>query len=848
MACRADWSGRSSPLAAAVLVVAILVPGAAAQVLGPLFPAQTHPAFQNGQADQVVLADLNGDGALDVSVLAGPGVLVWLNDHQGRLVPGPGPNPVPLGFGANSLAMGDLDRDGDTDLIVSYDNSHGIGVCLGHGDGSFAAPLMETIGGASTHIAVADFDGDGLLDYAVGVPAIDAIRLGSGNGDGTFAASVPTLTGGDYPYALEAADLDADGDADLLVSHLGSSDVSVLLNDGGGGLSLAQSLPASDSPSAMVVEDLNGDAVADLVVLDGTAPSSSRVQLAYGQGDGTFLAPFFLPSNIGGGMRYDLAASDLDGDGDIDLAFGGNDDDVSVLFQDGTGFTQPPQRFRVGEDPEALAIGDLSGDGLPDLVAAATEDETLTVLIGDGGGQFITPPPAVPDTGTASAFQIVDLDADGSLDLVFVRSGPFGHTVGVMLGDGAGQLAAPIETEVFGNSDNAPHGIVVEDLDGDGTLDVCILDSTGDRVQALAGVGDGTFGLQVDSSAHFDASSVVAADLDGDGVPDLVMLHRGDDSGSVMLGLGGGAFGAPTVIPLGDEPEDLGLADLDGDGAHDLVVANNESAEVWVFSGLGDGGFVLVQDLALGEKPQELVLVDVDGDDHVDLCVSAGSETYLFAGIGNGTFQSDSEVFVGTCQTAADVDLDGSVDLVGKTNLPAVSLMLGDGQGGFRAPALHLVSPNADVGVADFDDDGVPDLLLTGFSKEILLGRLDPSWIDIGGGLAGTLAEPLLYGAGTTLPGQSVSLALAYARPGSVAWLVLGLSDLSLPFKGGTLVPVPELIIGGLPVDAAGEATLDTLWPAGLPPGSAVFLQEWVVDPVGPKGFAATNGVRATAQ
>jgi hypothetical protein len=115
----------------------------------------------------------------------------------------------------------------------------------------------------------------------------------------------------------------------------------------------------------------------------------------------------------------------------------------------------------------------------------------------------------------------------------------------------------------------------------------------------------------------------------------------------------------------------------------------------------------------------------------------------------------------------------------------------------------------------------------------------------LGGALAGSNGLPQLAGKGTLVPGSPVSLTLSSALPNSTAALIVGLSAVDMPFKGGTLVPAPDILITGLPVSGTGTLALASTWPAGLPAGLSLWFQEWIVDPAGPKGFAASNGLLA---
>jgi len=120
-----------------------------------------------------------------------------------------------------------------------------------------------------------------------------------------------------------------------------------------------------------------------------------------------------------------------------------------------------------------------------------------------------------------------------------------------------------------------------------------------------------------------------------------------------------------------------------------------------------------------------------------------------------------------------------------------------------------------------------------------------PLWSQGGGALAGLLGEPVLVGAGTLVAGTTATFTLANARPSSTFAMIVGLGEGNVPFKGGTLVPTPNLIVAGFPTSASGSAILATVWPAGVPLATTLVFQAWVTDPAGPAGFAASQSVTA---
>ncbi|HEX5009736.1 MAG TPA: S8 family serine peptidase [Planctomycetota bacterium] len=120
------------------------------------------------------------------------------------------------------------------------------------------------------------------------------------------------------------------------------------------------------------------------------------------------------------------------------------------------------------------------------------------------------------------------------------------------------------------------------------------------------------------------------------------------------------------------------------------------------------------------------------------------------------------------------------------------------------------------------------------------------TWTSTGAGLSGTQGVPQLSGTGSLVADEPASLAISQGRPGALAVLVIGLSALDAPFKGGTLVPHPDLLLGGLLLDGSGALVLNGPWSPGLPGGTSVLFQAWIPDAVATKGYAASQGLKAT--
>jgi len=156
--------------------------------------------------------------------------------------------------------------------------------------------------------------------------------------------------------------------------------------------------------------------------------------------------------------------------------------------------------------------------------------------------------------------------------------------------------------------------------------------------------------------------------------------------------------------------------------------------------------------------------------------------------------------------------------------------------------AVALEGDTVVVGAARDNNAGGPDAGSAYVFRYSEVG----SWGDLGLGLAGGTGLPTLVGTGTLLAGLPVTLSLAHAKPFSLAPLVVGLSSVSAPFKGGTMVPYPNYIFPAF-TDFFGKSTFGGLWPPGVPSGFKTYFQWWIQDPAGPQGYAASNAVAGTA-
>ena len=366
-----------------------------------------------------------------------------------------------------------------------------------------------------------------------------------------------------------------------------------------------------------------------------------------GSGRGNFNTPppATSPDPTVGDSPFSVAMGDVDGDGDIDMVtanFGSNT--VSVRLNNGSGYFTAPATNpdpTVGNKPSDLALGDVDGDGDLDLVTANYNDNTVSVRLNNGAGNF-TPPATNPNpaVGTVAGSNPVDValgdvDGDGDLDLItivtkFDPASFNGNLVSVRFNNGSGNFTPTNADLPF---EGYPTSVALGDVNGDGYLDLVIgsITSTGGIVSVRLNNGGGTFTApptNPDSNVGIYPSSIALGDVDGDSDLDLVTNNKNSNTVSVRLNNGVGTFTAPAINPepvVGDSPGSVALGDVDGDGDLDLLVANSYSP-VSVRLNDGTGNFTppaTNPDPTIGAYAISVALGDVDGDSDLDLLVAS---------------------------------------------------------------------------------------------------------------------------------------------------------------------------------------------------------------------------------
>jgi hypothetical protein len=320
-----------------------------------------------------------------------------------------------------------------------------------------------------------------------------------------------------------------------------------------------------------------------------------------------------------------------------------------------------------------------------------------------------------------SSVAVGDVDGDGVNDVVVANN--VSNTVGVLAGDGAGGFRPAVTSA----TDEAPAAVAIGDVNGDGRADLAVANRLAGNVSILLGTAGGGFGAARGFAAGNQPFAVSIGDVNGDGALDVVVANRISDDLSLLLGDGSGVFAPAISIPAGNGPESLALGDLDADGDLDAALALFDADQMSVVLNTGSGGFAPPALYTAGNGPMSVALGDLRMDDRTDIAVANffTDNSSVFFGEGAGVFTRQAGFGAGEGPRSIaidDLDADGDNDLaIADSDADTVSVLAGDGAGGFapRVPFPAGDSP-ASIAIAELDGHGLPDIVVADRFGEVV--------------------------------------------------------------------------------------------------------------------------------
>ena len=620
----------------------------------------------------------------------------------------------------NAVVTADIDGDGDLDVLTAdITGSPAGGMTLylrddrdGGGNVSRRKSFVES--SKVFAVATGDFDNDGDLDLADLTREALSVFWNDGSLDFSRKSLIPRPTGSGDDDLL-AADLNADGSDDLVVAHAGQDAVIFYPGSEDGNLVALDPLAVGDSPRHVRAGDIDGDGDPDLVTANRI---SSDVSVLINRSMTGESIDFFVAASAAvGGKPRSLALADLDGDGLSDVVTG-NKDTTEILINGGDGRSFAASTFVTSSF--ALETADMDGDAAIDIISVGQASETISVLINNGSGIFTS---KIDFTSGGIIGSIVpgDFDGDGDVDIATELS----PASLAFLSNGEGETLHFSSDTIPMINNQAPHTIAEADLDGDGDFDIVTGDGANATVSVLLNDGFGKLNTVSDQATGEYINSIVAGDLDRDGDTDLAFVGFDSETIRVLYNNGAGILDEQRDFDLRSPAFFVTAALLDDDDYLDLVTASFERNSISILrnDGVGSGNF--------REAPEDIEIPtdagaravthgDFDGDGNYDLASANSVAGTISVVLNRGNLSFDPARNLSArgdpfSVAAGDWDQDEDIDLAAANDKSrTVSIFRNRGDGNFEFSQLIGIGHEAySVAAADFDGDGLDDLLTT---------------------------------------------------------------------------------------------------------------------------------------
>jgi FG-GAP-like repeat len=582
--------------------------------------------------------------------------------------------------------------------------------------GQCAGPIYPGSGRAFTQdgldMATADLNGDGFVDVvAVSHDWQQDLPLTVFINDGYGGMSIAgTLQAGEEAHSVVVGDLDGDGDNDLVVSNTGDGDISVFLNHGDATFAEEIRYEVGVEPWKAALGDFDEDGDLDIA-----AAHFDGVVILSNSGTGAFSASqdLLLEGDLAWGINW-IDAGDVDGDGDIDLVVVDfpSAGDATTLLNNGGTFSAAGSYDTLHFNLRMLQLADVDGDADLDTIAV-DHDRGVTLLRNQGDGAFDEAEWLIFESGVRRV-DVGDLDADGDPDIV-----ASGSRAGAYLLRNEGDLGFQTETIDYPGL-YSTESVELVDIEQDGDLDLALVtlqDHDESALVLLVNRGVGEFAARGGYEVENWLDRMAAGDVDGDGWLDLIVSRSGIAS-SLLSNKGDGTFAEAVQYEVDSTRSGPWLIDLDEDGDADLVT-NGANGLIEVHESIG-GMFADPIALPGIVTVQNALFANLDHDSDLDLVVhNAFGKLHIFENVGMGNFVERTEIDIGSNDdsfSAGDVDGDDDLDIVALKATEPATLIVHLNEGSFLFQTLPVSfavgSDPSRVVLGDVDGDGDADAAL----------------------------------------------------------------------------------------------------------------------------------------
>ncbi len=552
----------------------------------------------------------------------------------------------------------------------------------------FTEPIIMPTGISPYFVVAADFNKDGFVDLATSNTVSHTITVFINKGNGTFQEGVSYPTGGFTPYALAAADVNGDGRIDIVCGNMFSGTISIFLNKGDGTFEPARTIAVDAGPMFTVLADFNNDGKIDIATCN---IGHDDITILLNQGNLTFkrLGPF----KTGGVVPYSMVAADFDHSGKMDLATGNiYSANVSVLKNLGDGNFAAPVTYSTDSLTQILYVADFNHDGFPDIVTGNGGSDNVSVLINNGHGGFL--PAANYAVKLPQGVTAGDINNDGYLDIATANQSA--NTTSILLNKGDGTFSQAIDFPVGGLY---PIGVVLVDLNNDGRLDLVTANSGSNNISIF---------------------------LNGIHIPKVQQITPAPGAGLALRP--SGELLGPMKVKFNTDMDPKTLTErtvqIHGSqsGLHPAALTYDAASQtleiVPKLAAPGHGGDCANCVFAPGEEIKLRINSGVQSVHGISLSGYAAS--FLIEPRSPSTYEQLARREIALASSgslnnlvAADLDLDGRVDLIAlEKESDSISIYY-NGQDGLAHTPVRLATGNFDpieAVVEDLNNDGLPDI------------------------------------------------------------------------------------------------------------------------------------------